>query len=113
MAARRCALAASLVLVVILRFLAAEERHEPFAHVEAAGLHNIFRVTDRLYSGSSPEGDASFAALRKLGIKTVISVDGARPDVKRARKFGLRYVHLPIGYDGVPREQALRLARAV
>jgi protein tyrosine phosphatase (PTP) superfamily phosphohydrolase (DUF442 family) len=48
-----------------------------------------------------------------MGIKTIISVDGARPDVERARKYGLRYVHLPIGYDGVPRDQALRLARAV
>ena len=27
--------------------------------VEAEGLHNVHRVTDRLYSGSSPEGDAS------------------------------------------------------
>ena len=45
-------------------------------------------------------------------MRTVISVDGARPDVVRAHSFGLRYVHLPIGYDGVPREQALRIARA-
>jgi protein tyrosine phosphatase (PTP) superfamily phosphohydrolase (DUF442 family) len=81
--------------------------------VEAAGVHNVLRVSERLYSGSSPEGDQGFESLQKLGIKTVISVDGARPDVERARKFGLRYVHLPIGYDGVPREQALRLAKAV
>jgi hypothetical protein len=33
--------------------------------------------------------------------------------VERARQYGLRYVHLPIGYDGVPQEQALRIARAV
>jgi protein tyrosine phosphatase (PTP) superfamily phosphohydrolase (DUF442 family) len=81
--------------------------------VEAAGLHNVYRLTERLYSGSSPEGDAGFASLRKLGVRTVISVDGARPDVERARKHGLRYVHLPIGYDGVPEAQALRIARAV
>jgi hypothetical protein len=66
-----------------------------------------------LYSGSSPEGDAGFRSLHELGVKTVISVDGARPDVDRARQYGLRYVHLPIGYDGVPRAQALRIARAV
>ncbi|MBL8794076.1 MAG: hypothetical protein JNM56_09225 [Planctomycetia bacterium] len=81
--------------------------------VELAGLHNVLRVSDRLYSGSSPEGDTGFASLQKLGVKTVISVDGAKPDVERARQFGLRYVHLPIGYDGVPREQALKIARAV
>lgn len=87
-------------------------RHEP-PKVEVAGLHNVYKLSDNLFSGSGPEGDEGFASLQKLGIKTVISVDGARPDVGRARKYGLRYVHLPIGYDGVPREQALRIARAV
>jgi protein tyrosine phosphatase (PTP) superfamily phosphohydrolase (DUF442 family) len=81
--------------------------------VSAAGLHNVFPITDKFYSGSCPEGEAGFGSLRALGVRTVISVDGARPDVELARKHGLRYVHLPIGYDGVPRQQALRIARAV
>jgi protein tyrosine phosphatase (PTP) superfamily phosphohydrolase (DUF442 family) len=81
--------------------------------LEAPGLHNVLRVTDKLYSGSSPDGDAGFRSLRALGVRTVISVDGARPDVGRAHAFGLRYVHLPIGYDGVPEAQGRRLARAV
>jgi protein tyrosine phosphatase (PTP) superfamily phosphohydrolase (DUF442 family) len=81
--------------------------------VEVPGLHNVYRLNERLVSGSSPEGDEGFASLCRLGVKTVLSVDGARPDLARARKHGLRYVHLPIGYDGVPREQALRIARAV
>jgi protein tyrosine phosphatase (PTP) superfamily phosphohydrolase (DUF442 family) len=81
--------------------------------VEAKGLHNVVRLSDRLYSGSSPEGDEGFESLRELGIKTVITVDGAKPDVGRAHKFGLRYVHLPIGYDGVPEGQGLRIAKAV
>jgi protein tyrosine phosphatase (PTP) superfamily phosphohydrolase (DUF442 family) len=81
--------------------------------VEAKGLHNVIRLSERIYSGSSPEGDEGFASLRDLGVKTIISVDGARPDVERAHKFGLRYVHLPIGYDGVPEEQGLRIAKAV
>jgi protein tyrosine phosphatase (PTP) superfamily phosphohydrolase (DUF442 family) len=81
--------------------------------VELPGLHNVIQVSDRLYSGSSPEGDAGFESLRKLGVKTVVSVDGARPDVARAAKVGLRYVHLPIGYDGISQEQAVQLAKAV
>jgi len=85
---------------------------EPLAR-ELPGVHNLQRVTDKLLSGSSPEGDAGFATLRDLGVKTVISVDGARPEVERARKFGMRYVHLPIGYNAVPPEQGLRIARAV
>src|SRR5205814_1359060 len=83
------------------------------ARLDLPGLHNVFRVTGRLYSGSSPEDDAGFRSLQRLGIRTVITVDGARPDVERARRFGLRYVHLPIGYDGVPEARAYQLARAV
>lgn len=77
------------------------------------GIHNVIRVNDKLISGGVPEGDEGFETLRRLGVKTVISVDGAKPEVERAKKLGLRYVHLPIGYNGVPREQGLRLARAV
>jgi protein tyrosine phosphatase (PTP) superfamily phosphohydrolase (DUF442 family) len=86
---------------------------DDFAHLDLPGLHNVLRVTDRLYCGNSPEDDVGFASLRKLGIRTIITVDGARPDVASAKKFGMRYVHLPIGYDQVTQEQALRLARAV
>ena len=81
--------------------------------VSAGGLHNVFRLTDDLYSGSSPEGDAGFASLHDLGIRTVITVDGATPEWRKAAKHGLRYVHLPIGYDGIPADTGRRIARAV
>ena len=80
--------------------------------LDVSGLHNVFRVSDRIYSGSSPDGDAAFAAIRKLGIKTVISVDGAKPDADAARRHGLRYVHLPFGYDGISRDRVLELVKA-
>ncbi len=81
--------------------------------VQAAGLHNVYRVTDKLLSGSSPEGDEGFRALQQLGVRTIISVDGVRPDIELARKHCLRYVHLPISYDGVSAEQGQKIARAV
>ncbi len=76
------------------------------------GLHNAFRVTPQIISGSQPEGDEAFATLEKLGVKTIISVDGAMPDIAVARKHGLRYIHLPIGYDGVSAERVPELASA-
>jgi protein tyrosine phosphatase (PTP) superfamily phosphohydrolase (DUF442 family) len=79
--------------------------------VEIAGVHNAFRVTDGFYSGSQPEGDAAFQALKTLGIKTIVSVDGSKPDVEAARKYGLKYVHLPFGYDGVPTNRVAELAK--
>jgi protein tyrosine phosphatase (PTP) superfamily phosphohydrolase (DUF442 family) len=83
------------------------------AKIEVPGLHNVYRITDQLFSGSSPEGEAGFRSLKELGIKTIISVDGARPEIATARKFDLRYAHIPFGYDGIPRDQVLRLAKAV
>jgi prepilin-type N-terminal cleavage/methylation domain-containing protein len=81
--------------------------------VEIPGTENTYRLSPRLYSGGEPRGAETFSALKELGIKTVISVDGATPDVEAARKLGLRYVHLPIGYDGIPREQAVRIIQAI
>lgn len=46
-------------------------------------------------------------------MRTVISVDGAKPDVKLAKKYGIRYVHLPHGYDGIQEQRAREPARAV
>lgn len=76
-------------------------------------LPNAWRITEKVISGGLPEDDAAFQELADLGVKTVISVDGMRPDAETARKHGLRYVHLPHGYDGVPEERAKELAKAV
>src|SRR5262245_46397548 len=65
-------------------------------------LPNAFRLHTKVISGGQPDGELAFAKLKELGVKTIISVDGARPEVELAKKYGLRYVHLPHGYDGVP-----------
>jgi protein tyrosine phosphatase (PTP) superfamily phosphohydrolase (DUF442 family) len=80
---------------------------------EYAGLHNVVTYASGLYAGSAPEGREGFATLSAMGIKTIISVDGAAPDVEGAAEFGLRYVHLPIGYDGMDKQRTLEIARAV
>jgi len=81
--------------------------------VSTNAIENAFLVREGIYSGGSPEGDASFAELQKLGIRTIITVDGAQPDVFRAERLGMRYVQLPVGYDGIPQAQAERIAKAV
>jgi protein tyrosine phosphatase (PTP) superfamily phosphohydrolase (DUF442 family) len=75
-------------------------------------VHNLFQASTNVFSGSAPEDDAAFAELARLGIKTLISVDGSKPDVETARKYGLRYIHLPFGYDGVPTNRVAELAKA-
>jgi protein tyrosine phosphatase (PTP) superfamily phosphohydrolase (DUF442 family) len=81
--------------------------------VHRPGLDNAHWLTESVLSGAQPEGDAAFAALAALGVRTVISVDGGRPDAAAARRHGLRTVHLPIGYDGVPSGRAWELAKAI
>jgi protein tyrosine phosphatase (PTP) superfamily phosphohydrolase (DUF442 family) len=78
-----------------------------------APLPNVHHLTDELVSGGVPAGDAGFDGLKAMGIRTIISVDGAPPDVARAEARGMRYVHIPITYAQVSPEQTLELARAV
>ena len=90
----------------------ARAEETPATPLTAPALEHGFRVTDRLLSGGQPVGEAAFAELARLGVKIIVSVDGAQPDVAAARQHGLRYIHLPIGYDGVPTERVAELARA-
>jgi len=74
---------------------------------------NFLRVDVGLYSGGDPRGPAMFAALAQRGIRTAISVDGLAPDIESAGQFGIEYVHIPIGYDGIPPEAAAAIARTI
>lgn len=76
-------------------------------------LHELVRLSPNLYSGAAPAGPESFALIADMGIRTLVCVDSARPDVEGAAAFGLRYIHIPIGYDQVPREAELAIAAAL
>ncbi|MBL9147540.1 MAG: hypothetical protein JNM94_02485 [Phycisphaerae bacterium] len=77
------------------------------------GLHNVVSYGKDFVSGSVPEGDEGFDSLKSLGIVTIISVDGAEPDLAKAKARGMRYVHLPIGYNGFDDTRKAELVRAV
>jgi len=82
-------------------------------HAATPALPNARRLDDTIVSGGVPAGDAAFDALEAMGVRTIISVDGAPPDVARAEARGMRYVHIPITYAQVSPAQTLELARAV
>ncbi|RMF72586.1 MAG: hypothetical protein D6744_16685 [Planctomycetota bacterium] len=73
----------------------------------------MIRVTENVISGAAPDGDAAFDELKAMGVRTILSVDGAAPDVDAARARGMRYVHLPVGYHGIEPVRRLELARAL
>ncbi len=86
----------------------------PFASIDPLpGLRHVFRLTPSLYCGSEPNSDDAFRSLEQLGVRTAISVDGATPDLDRAAASGIRYVHLPIGYDGISVDRGRNLVYAV
>jgi hypothetical protein len=76
------------------------------------GLHNVVAFYKGFWSGSAPEGEAGFDTLKAMGVKTIISVDGAEPEVEMAKARGMRYIHLPIGYNGFDENRKLELTRA-
>lgn len=82
------------------------------APADYPGVHNAVAYADGYVSGSQPEGDAGFDTLATMGIRTIISVDGAEPDVARAQARGMRYIHLPIGYHGFDEQRKMQIVRA-
>jgi protein tyrosine phosphatase (PTP) superfamily phosphohydrolase (DUF442 family) len=106
-------LAGCLALTALLARADSPAESQPFESVATPALPNAHRVTDKLYSGAQPEGEQGFQDLKALGIKTILSVDGAKPDVELAHKYGLRYVHLPITYSGVTDDEGKRIGKAI
>ncbi|QEG39937.1 phosphatase domain-containing protein [Roseimaritima ulvae] len=77
-------------------------------------IPHLLSVAEGVFSGAQPRGEQDFATLAKMGVKTIVSVDGVRPDIEAAKKHGLRYIHIPFGYDGVDdhaTESLTRVAR--
>ncbi len=81
------------------------------AGAESPGMHNVFKLSDHIISGSEPEGELAFAHLAEMGVKTILSVDGKKPDAALAAKHGMRYVHQPIEYRGFTDDELLALAK--
>ncbi|MEM6671607.1 MAG: hypothetical protein AAF726_02115 [Planctomycetota bacterium] len=75
------------------------------------GLHNVYRLSGTILSGSEPIDEEALAQLAAWGVKTILSVDGKVPDSEGAAREGLRYVHVPIQYKGIDDDQIARIAK--
>lgn len=85
----------------------------PARAIAIEGIENAFELAPGLYSGGTPNLEPSFAALKRLGVRTLISVDGAPTDVSTAKRYGMRYIHLPAGYHGLDPQVTRGIAFAV
>ncbi|HBP54590.1 MAG TPA: hypothetical protein DD687_01415 [Verrucomicrobiales bacterium] len=72
---------------------------------------NFRSFGNEIYVGAEPDALSDFVALKQRGVATIVSVDGAKPNLQLARRFGMNYVHIPIGYDGVGEDQSRSLVR--
>ncbi len=108
-----------LAALVLLPLSLTANAHPPhnagdgIAGLPKPAIENLHHVSPTLISGGQPKDDAAFSKLAELGVKTIISVDGARPDLAAAKKHGLRYIHIPISYDGVDDHAQAALTRVV
>ena len=96
---RRIRLAGFLALACLLH--ASARGQQPPRSAELPTIPHLQAVADGVFSGARPRDEQDFAALAKMGVKTIVSVDGVRPDIEAAKKHGLRYIHIPLGYDTV------------
>jgi protein tyrosine phosphatase (PTP) superfamily phosphohydrolase (DUF442 family)/cytochrome c556 len=79
--------------------------------IEEPGLHNVFKLSPNIVSGSEPHGESAFRELQAMGVKTILSVDGKAPNAELASQHGMRYVHVPIEYKGMTEREILEISK--
>ncbi|MEM6469031.1 MAG: hypothetical protein AAF802_05630 [Planctomycetota bacterium] len=82
----------------------------PIKMLESTELPTLMQVSDGLFVGGTPDGQKAFEQLVKLGVRTIVSVDHALPDVESAKLQGIRYIHLPVGYAGLSKDRIHAIA---
>ncbi|MCA9003240.1 MAG: hypothetical protein KDB61_15055, partial [Planctomycetes bacterium] len=83
----------------------------PAQPTEFPGLHNVFHLSENIVSGGEPHGREALETIAKMGVKTILSVDGKIPDAATAAELGMRYVHIPIQYSGIDENEWLEIAK--
>lgn len=89
-----------------------QDQSSKIEQIEMESVKNVYRLSPRILTGGQPEGEAGFAELQKLGVKTIVSVTETPPDEATAQKYGLTYVHVPMTYEGVSAEQKEKILSA-
>lgn len=80
--------------LVVLPAVALADRPSKWAlPLELRGVPNLHRVSDVYYRGAQPTAEG-LAELRKLGVKTVVSLRGFASERSMAERAGLHYEHI-------------------
>ena len=73
--------------------------------LESDVVDQLYVLSDGLLCGAEPKGEAGYAFLAGLGVKVILSVDSVEPNEGLAVKYGMRTLHVPVGYDGLSVEE--------
>ena len=73
----------------------------------------ILKVDETLSCGPAPGNRIRLQDLADMGIRTIISVDAVQPDIEASTNLGMRYVHLPLGYEEIGDRKSMLIAKAV
>lgn len=84
-----------------------------FASISQAAIENLFEVSPTIYRGSQPNEAADYQALKRLGIKTIVSLrnDGAFEE-PIAKQFGFKFILFPMNAWTYPDDQMVDQALA-
>lgn len=77
------------------------------------GVARVVRLAEDAYRGAEPEGEEGMRSLRKLGIRTILSVDVSDEERTLAQRYGIAYHEVPLGYKGWSDEQAAEILRVL
>ncbi|MCC6145017.1 MAG: hypothetical protein IT368_14525 [Candidatus Hydrogenedentes bacterium] len=98
--------------LIVIAFAAAPAAALP-APLDWPGLQHVLQISETIYSGCEPANGAAFDRLAAEGIRTVVSVDAQGPDTAAAEARGMRYVHIPIGYNSLPAAQVAAVKKVL
>jgi uncharacterized protein (TIGR01244 family) len=86
--------------------LAQKEKADPLA--ANPGINNYYRVRPDVATAGQPS-DQALADIKKAGFKTVINLrteeEGSLEEKPKVEALGLEYHNIPIGNDGISKEQ--------
>jgi protein tyrosine phosphatase (PTP) superfamily phosphohydrolase (DUF442 family) len=89
-----------------------QKRTDEIQKLDIEGVKNVYRLSPRIITGGQPDAETGFAELQKLGVKTIVSVTDATPDEEAAKRYGMKYMHVPMDYEGVSPEQREKILGA-
>ena len=103
---RTAALLFAVFALSLATFAQEQQQQESFPQIK---IKNFGRMDERFFRGAEPKKAADFAALRALGIRTVLDLQSEPELAERGmvEAAGMRYVNIPMVVKKYPTEEAV------